>query len=159
MDKYIEENKLEIPSLEGKAFVDIMEQIVSDKKLFAQLLCLIAVLVNGRHITIIGDLAKASIQYKIEKKAYLLNIILDILFYLEFIVYEKITEECISIRILNEDMANELNNMKFKLKDNGDNFSSLVKVMDEYYSNESEFKDKYNEIKEEIKNDNTRTSK
>ena len=31
--------------------------------------------------------------------------------------------------------------------------------MDEYYSNESEFKDKYNEIKEEIKNDNTRTSK
>ena len=146
LEEYIDESKLKIPSLEGKTFEDVMSKLIADKESFSQMLCMLSILVGGRYITLLDDLAEASIRYKIEKKAFLLNITLDILFYLEFISYEKVTKDCILIKILNEDLANELNTMRIKMKEHSDKYKRTVEAVDKFYSDNP----KYQEIKKKL---------
>lgn len=130
LDKYIEDNKLEIPSLEGKTFKEVMESVVNNKELFAQMLCVLSVFVFGNQIILPGALAKASIEHKINKKAFILNIVLDITFYLEFISYEKVTEESIIAKIINADFANELANIKIQLKEKNQDYNNMAREID-----------------------------
>lgn len=144
---YINTNDLNLPSLEGKTFEEIMNSIVNNKETFSQLLCLLTVLVDNKFIRIPNELAKQSIKYKIEKKAYLLNIILDILKYLDMIEYIKVSEDLILAKIINEELANSLSNMKRELIAKNNKANNLINELDKELSNNKEylrFKEQFN---------------
>lgn len=113
--RMIDEGKLgEIPDLSGN-ILDIADKLVNDREKFAVLLCYIAALVDGKYIRLLGELAKTSIRYKRAKKAFLPNIVLDILKFLQMIKYISVKEDEIIAEILDNDLANELNILKTNL--------------------------------------------
>lgn len=154
---YINNNDIELPSLEGKTFEEVMNSIVNNKELFSQLLCLITVLVDNKFIRIPNELAKVSIKYKIEKKAYILNIVLDILKYLDMIAYISVNENLILAKITNEELANSLSNIKRELISKNNKAKKLINELDRELSNNNE----YIKIRRDILNgkDNTTVSK
>lgn len=113
--RMIDEGKLgEIPDLSGN-ILDIADRLVNDREKFAVLLCYISALVDGRYIKLLGELAKTSVRYKRAKKAFLPNIVLDILKFLQMIKYISVKEDEIIAEILDNDLANELNILKANL--------------------------------------------
>lgn len=136
---YIDNNDIELPSLEGKTFEEMMNSIVNNKELFSQLLCLITVLVDNKFIRIPNELAKVSIKYKIEKKAYILNIVLDILKYLDMIAYISVNENLILAKITNEELANSLSNIKRELIAKNNKAKNLINDLDKELSNNNEY--------------------
>lgn len=134
--KLIDSGKLgEIPSLDGKSFKEVSEALLADKEKFAVMLSMLAVFAEGKYIRLFGDFAKESIKNKIEKKAYLPNITLDILFWLEMIQYLEVKENSIVIKILDDNLANELSIVKSKLKEQKTELNSV----EEYYKKLKEF--------------------
>lgn len=136
---YIDTQKVDIPDLEGKTFEEVMNRIVNDNEVFSQLLCLLTVLVDNKFIRIPDELAQASIKYKIERKAYLLNIVLDILKYLDMIEYVKISEKLILVKITNDDLANSLSEMKRELIAKNNKAKRLIDELDKELSKNEEY--------------------
>lgn len=136
---YIDNNDIELPSLEGKTFEEVMNSIVNNKELFSQLLCLITVLVDNKFIRLPSELSKVSIRYKIEKKAYILNIVLDILKYLDMITYVTVSNDLILAKITNDELANGLNTMKRELIAKNNKIKKLVEEFDKELSNNEEY--------------------
>lgn len=134
----IDNGKLgEIPALGDKSFLEVADKLVKDKEKFAIMLSMLSVFSEGKYIRLFGEFAKTSIDYKIKRLAYLPNITLDILFWLEMIAYLEIKENSIVIKILNNDLAEELSVIKAKLKEQKQEFVSI----DKYYESLKEFKE------------------
>lgn len=152
LDKTIREHNLELPDINiGRE--EIFKKIIEDKELFATLLAYISILTNSRYITIRYELAKQSIEAKRNRKFHPMNIVLDILKYLDFIEYKKINEEEIVIYISNECLANDLNKLRFELESQ----------QDKILNNAENIKKELNDIKNNLEkkannNDNTATS-
>ena len=146
IDEYIDNAKIELPSLEGKTFEEVCNSLVNDTERFSQLLCLLCILVEGKYIRLPDEVAETSIRYKKNKQAYLINICLDILKYLDMIEYVKISEKLILAKITNEELANSLSKMKLELKANNEKFSKLSKDIDKELDNNEE----YQEIKRKL---------
>ena len=146
IDEYINNAKIELPSLEGKTFEEVCNSLVNDTERFSQLLCLLCILVEGKYIRLPDEVAETSIRYKKNKQAYLINICLDILKYLDMIEYVKISEKLILAKITNEELANSLSKMKLELKANNEKFSKLSKDIDKELDNNEE----YQEIKRKL---------
>lgn len=141
IDEYIDNAKIELPSLEGRTFEEVCNSLVNDTEKFSQLLCLLCILVEGKYIRLPDEVAETSIRYKKNKQAYLINICLDILKYLDMIEYVKISEKLILAKITNEELANSLSKMKLELKANNDKFSKLSKDIDKELDNNKEYQD------------------
>ena len=146
IDEYIDNSKIELPSLEGKTFEEVCNSLVNDTERFSQLLCLLCILVEGKYIRLPDEVAETSIRYKKNKQAYLINICLDILKYLNMIEYVKISEKLILAKITNEELANSLSKMKLELKANNEKFSKLSKDIDK----ELDSNEEYQEIKRKL---------
>lgn len=136
VQKLIDSGKLgEIPELKGSLY-EVADKLINDKEKFATLLCLISPCVFGKYIRMFGDIATTSIKYKKEKKAYLPNILLDILKILEMIKYISIKEDEIIIEILDKELANDLNMLKERLLKEKPEMS-----LDDYYANLDKLKE------------------
>lgn len=158
-DKYVEDNKLEIPSLEGEDFFELANRVVNDQEKFGVLLALLAIIVRGKHLVIVNELAENSIKYKKEKKAYVLNIILDILCYIEFIKYLKVSETIILVEILNDEIASSLHKIKRVMIDKKEDAYKAIRELDDMLKDNKEYQDlkKQFNINEDYY-DNTTTS-
>ena len=138
--KLIDEGKLgEIPDLKGDIY-EVADRLVNDRKKFATLLCYISALVDGKYIRLLGELAETSIRYKKARKAFLPNVILDILYFLQMIKYISVKETEIIAEILDNDLANELNILKANLLKEKPEFN-----VDEYYKSLYSFKETIND--------------
>lgn len=137
--EYIENNQIDLPSLDGRTFQQIANDIINNRELFSQLLCLLTFLVNSKYISLPNEIAKTSIKAKKEKKLFIINIILDILKYLDMIEYVSISESLILAKITNDELANSLNDMKIKLIENNDKFKNLISELDKELSNNNEY--------------------
>lgn len=140
----IDSGKLgEIPAINDSDFFKVADSLIKDKEKFAIMLSMLSVFSDGKYIRLFGEFAKTSVDYKIKRLAYLPNITLDILFWLEMIAYLEVKENSIVIKILNNDLAEELSVIKAKLKEQKQEFVSV----DKYYETLKEFeefKKKYN---------------
>lgn len=152
IEELIEAGKLgDMPDLSTyKNRDEVFDTLINDKEKFSIILGLIAVCVEGRYIRLCGKFAETSIRYKKERKAYLPNIALDILYFLGFIEYLEVSEKLIVAKILDDDLIRgfEMAQKELKNKD----FSNKIT---EYYKN----LDSYKEFMEKYSNDNTRTFK
>lgn len=141
-----------MPMLRGKTLEELQQRFFSDKFTASYVLALICLLMNGKTIVIAGELAKLSIKYKRERKLWLINLVLDTLYQIEFIKYTKITEDCIIAEIINTEFLDAMIHARNELRKNNDEFKKELDVIMKHYKNSSdiqEFQDKvmgeYNE--------------
>ena len=149
MHQFIKDNKIELQSIEGKSFDRLMMDIVGNQETFSQLLCLVAVITRGRYITIVDPIAAESIKAKKERKAFFLNLILDILYTLKMIKYVKIEDGLILVDITDNELAESLNKARYEMANQNEDARDLIKVIDETMKDDP----RYRELKKEFEMD------
>lgn len=148
IDSIIETNKLgiELPEIKG-SFRELSTKLVADKEKFSIMLAMLSVMTEGKYIRLFGKLAEESIKYKKERKLYLMNLTLDILYFIGAIRYIEINEDRIIAEIIDNEMLDAMSTLKAELSTSYTKFADEIKATMSYYSNldsYKEFCEKYN---------------
>ena len=137
LESQIDFKKLEeLEDIKGQGFAYFASHVINDTKIMEYFIIILSMMADGRYITVGSDLAKLSIEFKKKRKAFLLNIILDVFYFLGFTKYEKISQEQILIKIVNEEFCDKLNNIKIEMINSNIDLSELNNVL-KAYNNDS----------------------
>lgn len=155
IDELIESNKMgSIPDLCQLGGRDeVFKILTQDKEKMNAVITMLAFFVDGKYIRLFGKFAEYSVKYKKERKAFIINIGLDILCWLKWIEYLEVKEDSIVIKIIDKTFEYELNRAKEELIQKGKEKELFV---DKYYRELKAFKDF--KMKDWSKDDNTTTS-
>lgn len=124
-----------VPDIPKQSLVSIFSNIqeTSRDNLNVIFVVIIAFL-EGRYIHLFGEVAKDSIKFKKEKKLYLLNLVLDVLYYLGATRYIEIDEDKIIIEIIDDTILKALLDIKKECLDKHKELSRDIETIKEYYS-------------------------
>ena len=140
VEQLIESNKMgEMPDLCQIGGRDAVFQILTqDQKKMQAVLGMLTFFVDGKYIRLFGKLAEYCIKYKKMRKAFIINIGLDILHYLGWTKYLEVKEDSIVIKIIDDTFATDINRAKEDLIAKQKERELFV---DKYYKELQAFKD------------------
>lgn len=148
VNEIADKNKLNIdlPEIKG-SFRELSTKLLADKEKISIMLAMLAVFTEGRYIRLFGRLAEDSIKYKKERKLYLMNLTLDILYFIGAIRYLEINDNKIIAEIIDDDILEAMSSIKAELSTSYTKYSDEIRTIALYYSNldsYKEFCEKYN---------------
>lgn len=124
-----------IPDIPKQSLVSIFTNIQeTNKDNLNTIFVILVTFIEGRYIHLFGEVAKDSIKFKKEKKLYLLNIILDVLYYLGATRYIEIDEDKIIIEITDDTILKALLDIKKECLDKQKELSQDIETIKQYYS-------------------------
>ena len=147
IENLISKLETQLPELDTKNFDELVKELFlsGEKKDEANiLLSLVSLLVDNDYIIIVDDLAKSCVKYKVERKLFLLNLILDVLKYINAIEYKLVNESKIIAKIVDEDIKNSLVEIReVMIKYYNENEKEILEGIEKYKSS-----DEYKQAKE-----------
>lgn len=124
-----------IPDIPKQSLVSIFTNIQeTNKDNLTTIFVILVTFIEGRYIHLFGEVAKDSIKFKREKKLYLLNIVLDVLYYLGATRYIEIDEDKIIIEITDDTILKALLDIKKECLDKQKELSEDIETIKQYYS-------------------------
>lgn len=124
-----------IPDIPKQSLVSIFTNIQeTNKDNLTTIFVILVTFIEGRYIHLFGEVAKDSIKFKREKKLYLLNIVLDVLYYLGATRYIEINEDKIIIEITDDTILKALLDIKKECLDKQKELSEDIETIKQYYS-------------------------
>lgn len=124
-----------IPDIPKQSLASIFTNIQeTNKDNLTTIFVILVTFIEGRYIHLFGEVAKDSIKFKREKKLYLLNIVLDVLYYLGATRYIEIDEDKIIIEITDDTILKALLDIKKECLDKQKELSEYIETIKQYYS-------------------------
>lgn len=130
--KSYESNIPDIPKQSLQSiFSDVQDKRLEDLNV---MFVIIVTFLEGRYIHLFGEVAKDSIRFKKEKKLYLLNLIIDVLYYLGATRYIEVSEDKIIIEIIDDTILKALSDIKKECLEKATDLGRDIEIMKNYYS-------------------------